>query len=48
MGKSLMIFDRIDTLEEIGRRIEALTAAELMEVANEVLDSEKMTYLIYQ
>ncbi len=47
MGKSLMIFDRVDTLEEIGRRIEALTAAELMEVANDILDQDKLSYLIY-
>jgi predicted Zn-dependent peptidase len=48
MGKSLMIFDRIDSLEDIGRRIEALTAEELLEVANEILDPDKLTYLIYQ
>ena len=48
MGKSLMIFDRIDTLEDIGRRIEALTASELLEVANEILDPDKLSYLIYQ
>jgi predicted Zn-dependent peptidase len=48
MGKSLMIFNKIETLEEIGRRVEALTAGDLLEVANEVLDTAKLSYLIYQ
>jgi predicted Zn-dependent peptidase len=47
MGKSLMIFNKIETLEEIGRRVEALTSHELLEVANEVLDAGKLSYLIY-
>jgi predicted Zn-dependent peptidase len=47
MGKSLMIFNKIESLEEIGRRVEALTSADLLEVANEVLEPDKLTYLIY-
>jgi predicted Zn-dependent peptidase len=47
MGKSLMIFNKIESLEEIGRRVEALTSHELLEVANEVLDADKLSYLIY-
>lgn len=47
MGKSLMIFNKIESLDEIGRRVEALTAGELLDVANEVLDPAKLSYLIY-
>jgi len=48
MGKSLMIFNKIESLEEIGRKVEALTSDELLEVANEVLDAGMLSYLIYQ
>ncbi len=48
MGKSLMIFNKIETLDEIGRKVEALTSGELQDVANEVLDAGKLSYLIYQ
>ena len=48
MGKSLMIFNKIESLEEIGRKVDALTSAQLLEVANELFDSDKLSYLIYQ
>ncbi len=48
MGKSLMIFNKIETLDEIGRNVEALTSKELQDVANEVFDAARLSYLIYQ
>ncbi len=48
MGKSLMIFNKIETLDEIGKKVEALTSKELQDVANEVFDAVKLSYLIYQ
>ncbi len=48
MGKSLLIFDRIESLGEIERKVEALTAAELLEVANELFDPDQLSYLIYR
>ena len=47
MGKSMLIFNRVDTLRIITEKIESMTADLLMEVANEVFDPEKMSYLIY-
>jgi predicted Zn-dependent peptidase len=48
MGKSIMIFGKFDSLEETGRKIEAITDMQLLEVANEVLDPERLSYLIYE
>lgn len=48
MGKSIMIFDRFDSLEETGRKIEGITDRQLLEVANEVLDPDRLSYLIYE
>jgi predicted Zn-dependent peptidase len=48
MGKSLMIFNKIESLEETSRKIEAITATQLTDIANEVLDANRMSTLIYQ
>ncbi|MBN1790319.1 MAG: insulinase family protein [Bacteroidales bacterium] len=47
MGKSLMIFNKIEPLEETERRIEAITSGQLLEIANDVLDAGNLSYLIY-
>lgn len=47
-GKSFLIYDRIDTPDEICRKIDSVTAAELMEIAGEVFDEEKISTLIYK
>jgi predicted Zn-dependent peptidase len=48
LGKSLLLFDRIDTLEEVYARIDAITATEILEVANEIFDQNKMVELVYE
>jgi len=48
MGKSLMLFNKIESLEETGKKIEAITSGQLTDIANDVLDAEKLSYLIYQ
>jgi predicted Zn-dependent peptidase len=48
MGKSLMLFDKVETLAETGRKIEAINSAQLAEIANEVLNEQNLSYLIYQ
>ena len=47
LGKSLLMFDRIDTLAEMYAKIEAITASDVLEVANEVLDPNNFSTLIY-
>jgi predicted Zn-dependent peptidase len=47
MGKSLMIFNKIDSMEEIGRKVEAITASQLLGVANEIFDTGRFSCLIY-
>lgn len=48
LGKSLMIYDKIDAMEEIFAKIEAIKAIDLMDIANEILDSSKLSTLIYK
>lgn len=48
MGKSFMIFNKVEDLEEMGKKLGAITNKQLLEIANEVLDPENLSYLIYR
>ncbi|MDA3952376.1 MAG: pitrilysin family protein [Bacteroidales bacterium] len=48
MGKSFLIFNKVDDLERIKEKIEAITVEDINEIANEVLDIDKMSMLVYQ
>lgn len=48
IGKSIILYDRVDTLESIYKKIELITAKDLLEVANEIFDSSTMSTLIYK
>ena len=47
LGKSLLVFNKIDTLEDICKKIDAVTSSELLETANEVFEPGKLSMLIY-
>jgi predicted Zn-dependent peptidase len=48
LGKSLLVFNRIDSLEEICKKIDSLTTSELLEISNEVFEPSKLSTLIYK
>ncbi|MDG5799127.1 pitrilysin family protein [Marinilabiliaceae bacterium ANBcel2] len=48
IGKSYMLYNRVDTLEDICKKIDRITAADILEVANKVLNPDDLSYLIYQ
>ncbi len=48
IGKKMLHFNHSDTLHEINRRIEAVTAAQLIEAANEVMDANQLSSLAYK
>jgi predicted Zn-dependent peptidase len=47
-GKSLLLFDNIQTLEETAQRIESITTSQLLRIANEILNEKDFSYLIYR
>lgn len=47
MGKSLMVYGKISTFEQMRSKIEAITPQQLQEVAREVLNWERMSILVY-
>ncbi|MGE5448184.1 MAG: M16 family metallopeptidase [Bacteroidales bacterium] len=48
LGKSLLFFNRVDTMKVIVERIEKISNSEIMDVANEVFDDPQRSILIYQ
>ncbi|MBK8881740.1 MAG: insulinase family protein [Bacteroidales bacterium] len=48
LGKSLLIFNRIDTIEDLCRKIDNVTASEILETANDILEPSKLSTLIYK
>jgi predicted Zn-dependent peptidase len=48
MGKSLLVFDKVEPAEAVYRKIEAITSSQILETANEIFDRAAMSVLIYK
>ncbi|GHU69159.1 peptidase M16 [Bacteroidia bacterium] len=48
MGKSLLHFNKYDPLQEVYRKIDALTSKQLLEIANEIFDEKQLFQLIFE
>lgn len=48
LGKSLQVFNRIDTIEDISKKIDNVTTSEIIETANEILNPSMLSTLIYR
>jgi predicted Zn-dependent peptidase len=48
MGKSFLLFNKVDSLEEIKTKIELISIDDIQKIANEVLNIDKMSMLIYK
>ena len=48
LGRSLLCYNRIDTIEDVYARINAITANEALAVANEIFTPEAQTLLIFK
>lgn len=47
LGKSLLVYNKIDTIEEIYKKIEGISSADLLEIANEVFAENQLSSLAY-
>ncbi|MFW5726081.1 MAG: insulinase family protein, partial [Bacteroidota bacterium] len=48
IGKSLILYDRIDDIVQINEKIQRITSSDLMEVANEIFDPARLSMLMYR
>jgi predicted Zn-dependent peptidase len=47
MAKSLLVFDKVDSIHEVNREIEQITAEDLLAISNECFDEKQFSTLIY-
>jgi predicted Zn-dependent peptidase len=47
LGKSVLLFDKIETTRELFAKIDAITTQNLMDIANEVYDETQLSTLIF-
>ena len=48
MGKSMLVFDRIDSFEDICDKVESITSEQLQQIANEILDVNQFSSLVFK
>ena len=48
LGKSLLIFNKVDSEEDTYRKIQSITASNLLEAANEIFAPQQLSMLIYK
>jgi predicted Zn-dependent peptidase len=48
LGKSMLVFNSIDTLEELCSKIDKITSSQLLETANEIFEPSRLSMLIYK
>lgn len=48
MAKSLLDFNHIDSLEDVISKINAVTADEVLEISNQILDNQQMITLLFE
>lgn len=48
LGKSFMTYNKMDSLDVLYKKINSVTTAQIMDIANEILDFDKLSILIYK
>lgn len=48
MGKSLLLYDSVESVETIFKKIDALTSSELLSISNEILDMSRFSTLVFE
>ncbi len=48
MGKGILMDDRVDTVDAVRRKIDAITTGELIAAANEVFDEKQLSLLMFE
>ncbi|KOH43604.1 M16 family metallopeptidase [Sunxiuqinia dokdonensis] len=48
LGKSFLLYNKVDSLPRIYQKIEAITGQQLLEVANEIFDERQLSILTYE
>lgn len=48
LGKSFLLYNKVDSLPQIYKKIEAISGSQLLEIANEIFDENRLSILTYE
>jgi predicted Zn-dependent peptidase len=48
IGKSILVYNKLDSFEDLCDEIDQITSSELLEIANEILEPSSLSTLIYR
>jgi predicted Zn-dependent peptidase len=48
LGKSLLVFDKAEGLEYLYKKIDQVTAGDILDTANDILDPDRLSMLVYK
>ena len=48
LGKSVLLYNKVDTFEIVKKKVEAVSSLQILEVANEIFNEGKLSHLIYK
>lgn len=48
IGKSYLVYNKVDNIRDICKKIDNLNSEQILEVANEILDDRKLSFLTYK
>jgi predicted Zn-dependent peptidase len=48
IAKSFLLFDRLDALPDLYKKVEKITSSQLLDIANEMFDEKKLSRLVYR
>lgn len=48
IGKSYLVYNKVDNIRDICKKIDNLNSEQILEVANEILDDSKLSFLTYK
>ena len=48
LGKSVLLYNKVDTFEIVKEKVEAVSSSQILEVANEIFNEDNLSHLIYK
>jgi predicted Zn-dependent peptidase len=48
LGKSLLVFNKIDSIDDVCKKIDNVTSPEILDIANDIFERSKLSTLIYK
>jgi len=48
IGKSVLVYDKVDSIDVMNKEIEKIKSEEIIDIANEVFDPKKLSLLVYK